>query len=277
MKGLIVAKFLDRHFPDFPDLDSFDLLAGTSTGGILALGIEKGMSPAQMVDYYLTHGPAIFRKGPKKIRLIKRDRYSAGSLEKSLRETLGTKSLKDVQRPVLIPSLDWTKAERQDSVFFFHEERPYSCFDAAMATSAAPTYFPAYVLDGLRFVDGGICCNNPAVAAMTRARKLWPDEELEVWSIGTGREPGSKHRYPWTALALFNDVFELAMAGSAGVAHAEMKQDRSVGYVRYEFNLGKAVQMDDSREKTLKLFLEVSRNPVKRADTRKERRKVMSA
>ncbi len=160
MKGLIVAAFLDNAPVGFPDLDTFDMLAGTSTGGILALGLEHGLSPAEMVDYYVTHGPEIFRGGPKGIRFIKRDRYSAKALTRSLRETLGSKLLEEVSRPVLLPSLDWTKEERQDSVYFLHEGRPFTCLDAALATSAAPTYFPAHLLGGLRLVDGGICCND---------------------------------------------------------------------------------------------------------------------
>ena len=275
MKGLIIAKFLDMapyRVPDFPSLDDFDLFAGTSTGGILALGLEFGLTPAEMVRYYRERGPEIFPKGPKRARWIKRDRYDVRGLETSLRGTLGNVKLNQASRALLIPALDWNAPERQDCVFFFDETSDYTYFDAARATSAAPTYFKAYELGEHRFVDGGICCNNPSVAAVTHARKLWPDEEIEIYSIGTGREPGHERHYPFTALGLLDDVFDLAISGSAGIAHAELKHDPSVYYVRYDFGFQRAVAMDDARPETLDRFEGLARYPVIRADTRRKGR-----
>lgn len=92
-----------------------------------------------------------------------------------------------------------------------------------------------------------------------------------MYSIGTGREPGHERHYPRTALGLLDDVFDLAVSGSAGIAHAELKHDPSVGYVRYDFGFQRAVAMDDARPETLDRFEALARHPVVRADTRKGR------
>lgn len=269
MKGLITAAFLDSRPRGFPDLDDFDLLSGTSTGGIIALGIRMGLSPASMVDYYRTNGPRIFPKGPRRVKLFKRNRYNTTGLSESLREVFEDRRLKDDDRPVLIPALDWRATERQDAAFFFEENSPFSYFSAARATSAAPTYFQAYALNQRLLVDGGLAMNNPAMGAVTHARELWPDDELEVWSVGTGREPGKEHRYPFTTVGMLDDVLELSMSGAAGIVHKELSVDRSLSYIRYDFNLQKGVPLDDARPDTLALFMSIARNPVKRADTRK--------
>lgn len=270
IKGLAVAAFLDRiSTRDFPDVDSFDMLAGTSTGGIIALGLRMGMSPAEMVNYYRTRGPDIFPRGPKRVHFWQRERYAARGLERSLRDVFGARRLQEISRPVIIPALDWNAPNPQDAVFFFEENSPYSYFSAARATSAAPSYFKGYELDKRLLVDGGICVNNPAQAALAHARELWPEESIQIWSVGTGREPGRKRRYPWTVLPMLNDIFELAIQGGAGVVNKELERDGSVEYIRYDFNLTEAICLDDATPATLDHLMKVAQNPIKRVDTRK--------
>lgn len=270
MKGLITAAFLDSPPKEFPDLDKFDLISGTSTGGILALGIRAGLSPLDMIRFYLDYGPIIFPKGPRRVKLFRTARYNAKGLEEALHEIFRDRRLKEIDRPVFIPALDWNASLRQDAAFFFEETSPFSYFSAARATSAAPSYFPAYALDNRLLVDGGLAMNNPSVGAVTHARELWPDAELEVWSVGTGREPGKTHRYPWTTLAMLNDILELSMQGAAGIAHRELSVDHSVKYVRYDFELSKRYCLDDVHPDTFEAYQAIGRHyAVKRADTRR--------
>lgn len=269
MKGLIIAAFLDSRPKGFPDPDDFNLVSGTSTGGVIALAIRMGLSPASMMSYYQTNGPRIFPQGPRRVKLFKRNRYKVVGLEDSLRDVFGIRRLKEIDRPLLIPALDWKATERQNAAFFFEENSPFSYFSAARATSAAPTYFQAYALDHRLLVDGGLAMNNPAMGAVTHARELWPDDELEVWSVGTGREPGKRHRYPRTTLGMLDDILELSVSGAAGIVHKELNVDRSLSYIRYDFNLHKSIPLDDARPETLAWFMRLARNPVKQADTRK--------
>lgn len=270
MKGLIVASFLDwvNGRDGFPKLEDFDMYAGTSTGGIIALGARIGLSPLRMKDFYRIYGPEIFKRGPKKFRFFKRNRYNVAALEASLREFFGNQRLQNSKTPCLIPALDWNARVRQDAIFLFDEKSPFSCFSAARATTAAPTYFEAYDLNAHKLVDGGIGLNNPAMAAATHARKLWPREPLEVWSVGTGREPGETHRYPFTGIALLNDIFELALEATVGVANKELERDGSIRFIRYDFAMSECIRIDDARPETLTRMIALGHNPIKRIDTR---------
>jgi uncharacterized protein len=179
----------------------FDLISGTSTGGIIALGIgttAKGnqpYAPAELVKLYVDNGPAIFQKnfltpakslfGPK---------YSPYALEQTLENFFGDTRFSTALTPLLISSYDLAT----QLPYFFKSHRigqnPAYDWEAkkiARATSAAPTYFPPFRAtrdDKERaLADGGIFVNNPAMAAYAEARKLYAEAtDFFVVSVGTG-------------------------------------------------------------------------------------------
>ena len=194
----------------------FDVVAGTSTGGIIALGLAKpggqpgrpAFAAADLLELYMGHGAKIF---PDSIVLKVRTlggladvRYPAGPLEALLQDRFGDTMLSEALVEVVIPSYDLSAP----APFFF--KRKYArdethSWDVPMArvaraTSAAPTYFdparlPAFEDEGDHaLIDGGVFVNNPAAAAYADALDLWGnDVEIQVISIGTGRpaqEPG---------------------------------------------------------------------------------------
>jgi patatin-like phospholipase/acyl hydrolase len=179
----------------------FDLIAGTSTGGIIALGIGAAChgsgpyTPSELLRFYVRDGPDIFHQDwTTKLWQVFRPKYSPAPLERVLREFFGEKPLKSALTPLLITSYDLTSQR----AFFFKSHRiaghpayDWEIADVARATSAAPTYFPpfhAVHTDGdYTLVDGGICVNNPAMAAYAEARRIYPAaEEIIVVSAGTG-------------------------------------------------------------------------------------------
>jgi uncharacterized protein len=180
----------------------FDLIAGTSTGGIIALGIGTGCntgqpySAQQLVELYVQNGPAIFRQVPLLtwIRQFLRPKYSPQALETALQEFFQNTQFASALTPLLISSYDL----HSQRPFFFKSHRiasdrtyDWSVRSIARATSAAPTFFPPLYLstgtEDYALVDGGVFVNNPSMAAYAEARWLYPDAtNFVVVSVGTG-------------------------------------------------------------------------------------------
>lgn len=184
--------------------ESFDLIAGTSTGGIIAVGIGtacnngKPYSAQQLVDLYVQNGAAIFKKGWLLwIRELFGPKYSPDGLQSVLQKYFGSTQLESACTPLLVSSYDL----ESQLPFFFKSHKIASdsgynwpVSDVARATSAAPTYFPPFHLARAKedkqdyaLVDGGVFVNNPSVAAYVEARKLYPHaKKVVVVSVGTG-------------------------------------------------------------------------------------------
>jgi uncharacterized protein len=214
IRGLIPARVVEslEQRTGMPACRLFDLIAGTSTGGIIALGLTKpaddGRKPqysaTDLVNLYRTRGPEIFSHsighfifslgglaGPK---------YSAESIEPVLREYFKTARLSDALTSVLVTSYDTAAAKP----YFFKSYRQgaqvpddYFMWQAARATSAAPTYFPPFLLKPKEpsaadksLLDGGVFANNPAMCGLADAYKMYGEHELQylVVSIGTGND-----------------------------------------------------------------------------------------
>jgi patatin-like phospholipase/acyl hydrolase len=174
--------------------DHFDLLAGTSTGGIIAIGIGLGMSPRDVVDLYVKEGPAIFKGwfGTKRIQHWIYRKYSGLALATALRSCFGDRSFGDSSKRLVIPAYNIG----EDDVYIFrtpHHERlrrdyRVPAWKAALATSSAPTFFPCTrEVEQLRLVDGGVWANNPTMVAVVEAFGTlgMPLSALRVLSIGT--------------------------------------------------------------------------------------------
>jgi patatin-like phospholipase/acyl hydrolase len=188
--------------------EMFQLVAGTSTGGILALGLTKPdahanpqYTAAQLRALYETRGEDIFSRSIwHRLRAVGsalEEKYPADGIESVLKEYFGDSRLKDAATAVLVPSYD---IELRNPFFFkstkarMDATRDFPMWEVARATSAAPTYFePAKLLaeDALGYyalVDGGVFANNPAMCAYVEARALHPNEsEFLIVSLGTGQ------------------------------------------------------------------------------------------
>jgi patatin-like phospholipase/acyl hydrolase len=173
-------------------VDHFDLVAGTSTGGIIALALASGKTPAEVVDFYVDHGPRIFRHRRLRAPLqLLRSKYSSAPLRTALESVLGEQCLWQSKVPLCIPSYDL----RTDKVHLFrtpHSPRlmtdwPERMVDVALATSAAPTFLGAHHLRDLRLVDGGIWANNPSIVAIAEAVSEFKIDlsDIRVLSLGT--------------------------------------------------------------------------------------------
>lgn len=186
--------------------EMFDLIGGTSTGGILALGLttpdphdatKPRYTAEQLVALYAEKGNVIFRKSfwHELVTLhgLLGSKYRVRGLEDVLRTYFGDSRLKDAVSEVLITSYD---LESRDPWFLArHKARDSSASDfpmlvVARATSAAPTYFRAEQLPGglpTAMVDGGVYANNPGVCCLVESWKVFRHRDTLVVSLGTGQ------------------------------------------------------------------------------------------
>jgi len=200
IKGVVPAAFLAQLEEALGESIThyFDLIAGTSTGGIIALGLGLGLSAADILHFYEHLGPAIFA-GNRLARCLRRvgfAKYHAQPLRRALEATFGEKTLGESRTRLVIPSLNLETGEVHLYKTAHHPrfEVDYKerAVDVALATSAAPTYFPTYrSAKGIPFIDGGMWANNPTGLAVVEAIGVlgWSRDEIYVLSLGCVTEP----------------------------------------------------------------------------------------
>lgn len=212
IKGIFSAAVLAHLEEDLKIriTDHFDLIVGTSTGGIIALGLGMGLSPREIVHFYVSKGSEIFpRKGWFGLGHYLHNKHDPVNLKVSLRECFGERRLSDSVKRLVIPSYNIG----EDDVYLFktpHHERltrdyKVPAWKVAMATSAAPTYFPAFIgVDHMRLVDGGVWANNPTLVGIAEAVSMLGVslEAIRVASLGTtdeikGRSPSLDQGGKW--------------------------------------------------------------------------------
>jgi len=217
IRGLIAARViaaLEQRMSDAAGSerrisDAFHMICGTSTGGLLALGLTVPdrehpgrplLSGERLADLYVIDGPEIFGDRLQRLRSLwgwVAPKHSPGGLEEALRTRFGETRLRDALREVVVTAYDmhepgphffkrWRAREQPD--------RDAAMIDVGLATSAAPTYFPSHDVDGRVLVDGGVFAANPVIAAVAEALKRRGDspseinpQDLLVVSLGTGQ------------------------------------------------------------------------------------------
>ena len=168
----------------------FDLVAGTSTGGILACVLTQPGAPpaAEVAELYVSEGPRIFHRSL--LRTITSaggvidERYDDRGLRAALERFLGDARLADTQVPVFVPAYD---IEARSATFFRTGEDDVSLVDVAHATSAAPTYFEPVRVGGRALIDGGVFASNPSYCAYVDLVKTGREPTV-LASLGTGEQ-----------------------------------------------------------------------------------------
>ena len=202
IKGVFPASLLagleTRYLNSSSIADYFDLITGTSTGGIIALGLGAGLKAAELRDLYLQRGQEIFPPGNALSRRLRgasgffKYRYNRAALTRAMDEHLGDLTLADSQSRLCIPSCDGRHGDlyvfktphHPDYRLDFREKMA----DVAAATAAAPTYFRPFEQGGYTFLDGGIWANNPIMVVLVEALSCFavPRERIRILSVGCG-------------------------------------------------------------------------------------------
>lgn len=303
IRGIIPARILvslERklqeidHNPRAGIADYFDLIAGTSTGGILSciLLCPDGSDPhrprftaQEALEMYMEKGEDIFQLTlMQRIRSaggILDEKYSANGLEKVLETYFDELTLSQLMKPCLITAYDI----RQRKAHFFtqhdaQKKRSHNYYlrDVARATSAAPSYFEVSqikALDNKQYplVDGGVFANNPALCAYAEARQLkfsnrshYPSaSEMLILSLGTGSEERSyiyETARNWGMIEWIKPLFDIMMSGVSETVDFQLKQiyqaiEKPEQYLRISPSLGNASpDMDDASEENLQALFE---------------------
>ena len=254
-----------------PAHELFDLMVGTSTGGILALGLSRpGASrPAQfsarwVVKLYEEQGANIFEYSLwRKLRTvggILDEAYSHEVLEGILGRYFADATLGDCKVPTMVTSYD---IQNRRTVFlksWYADHQLVRCCDAARATSAAPTYFEPKPLDtgdvASVLIDGGIFMNSPSVSAYAEARKLFPDEPIAVLSLGTGeltRPIAFGEARTWGSALWVMSLLDCMFDGVSKAADHQMQLFLGERYQRLQTSLESASDdMDDASEENIR-------------------------
>jgi len=272
VRGIIPATVLGKIEAKTgkPISESFDLISGTSTGGLLALALTKpdeegkpAWSANDLIGFYENEGPRIFTvwrwERLRGVRKLFGAKHCGKRLYGALSSYLEPARLKDTLTDVLVVTYDiersmpWVFRSRKAKAS--PHAYDFSVADVAYATCAAPTYFPPmrmFMEEGrnyLALVDGGVVANNPAMHAYVEARSMYPRSDILLVSLGTGmihqRIPYTSERgwglFKW-AQPIMKVVFD-GVSRSVDTHLAQLlREDR---YFRFQVELQQS-SMDDA-------------------------------
>jgi patatin-like phospholipase/acyl hydrolase len=246
IRGIVTTVLLKR-LQSTPGLEGFlasvDLIAGTSTGGLLALGIAHGLDLEEIRDLYVIDGPKIFDDSWLDDLLdlgrLRGADYKIAPMRRVFKRVLGEDTtLGQLGKRVLITAFDLDNEDpdplkRTWKPKLFHNfpgagnDRHELAHKVGMYTAAAPTYFPT--VDG--FVDGGVYANNPSMCALaqTQDRRYRPTpsmDEVVLLSLGTGTSLFSIRgkALDWGYAQWIKPLINLMLDGISGIADYQCSQ-----------------------------------------------------
>ena len=202
----VLAELEERYLDGGSIADHFDLITGTSTGGIIALGLSIGLPARDIANLYIERGNEIFppyadnwRGGLRRrwdgLRNFTYHRYDRKALSVLLDDAFGARLLGESKSRLCIPSIDGNFGD----VYIFKtphhpdykKDQHERMTTVACATAAAPTFFQPLDSGGYRFVDGGLWANNPIMVGLVDALACFDvgRHNVRVLSLGCGDEP----------------------------------------------------------------------------------------
>lgn len=194
IRGLFPAKYLSYIEEDIGGkiYEHFDLITGTSTGGIIALALSLGIPAQDIAKLYQENARRIFKRRFGCWGGFLGAQYTNAELIRLLKDTFGDTKMKDAQTMLCIPSVEHCGAKpkvyKTPHHPQLHIDQECAMWEVALATSAAPYYFPAATLgDGECKLDGGIWSNNPILVGVAEAMyNGYSLDCIKVLSLGTG-------------------------------------------------------------------------------------------
>ncbi len=240
----------------FPIHSRIELAAGTSTGSIIAAGMAAGLTAKTMNQLYIDLGEQIFRQSLRTLLWpFFNYRYPSHPLEQALKKYLGEKKVGDLWQAKLQTDLVITVFDVvENRTLFVKPYKPayenWTLVKAALASSAAPTYFPS--VEG-RYVDGGVgSYGNPCYLAAYEIMFVlgWPLEETTLISLGTGRDPNTiqpgavDHYLPIQYVTPLIDAFSRSATDQQ--VDLVRRLFPRLDFRRFQIDLQKPIPMDDA-------------------------------
>jgi len=274
IRGVFPAAYLadiEMRFLDGRSISTcFDMIAGTSTGGIIALALGHGMTAAEALKIYSERGHRIFPaltglgKWRRLLRWVSRPKHNASILKEELLQVFGDGLLDDAQTRLVIPSFEGRHGEpflyKTPHHPDYRNDRHKKFAHVALHTTAAPSYFPGVDDDGHIMIDGGLWANNPIMNAVVDALACFdvPRENVRVLSVGTGsatftvdenvREGGALQ---WGMMRAFSAASRAQSLNALGQAYLLLGKNNVVRIDPPETR--DPIALDDVRRSLLKL------------------------
>lgn len=234
----VLAELEGRFLGGGSIANHFDMIAGTSTGGIIALALAHGMTARQVLNIYLERGERIFPaaaglgKLSRTLRWVFKPKHDQAALKEELLRIFGDKVLDDAVTRLVIPSFEGRHGEpflyKTPHHPDYQKDRHKKFAHVALHTTAAPSYYPGVEDDGYIMIDGGIWANNPVMNALVDALACFDvaREDMRILSLGTGestftvderaRNGGMKD---WAFLRSFNAAARAQSRNALGQAY----------------------------------------------------------
>ena len=258
--SITFLKKLEEHF-QVPLAEKFDFFIGTSAGAISCLGLAISQIPvADLMNIWskenlikiMTNSSWETSLGIMQIN----PKYTNEGKREVLTEFFGDKKLKDANKPVAVTSYDIEK--RLPVLLTSYTDQEISAVDSGDATSAAPVYYPTAEVGDRFLIDGGIVANHPVLHGYVEAKKLYPDNELVVLSVGTGlnkRSLKGKDSKKWGLIGwMMHDLFGLMVESS--MDHELAEELIGKNYLRINSPLGRVNRrLDDSSDSNIERII----------------------
>lgn len=274
IRGIIPAIWLQRLEEELESrktslLKSFDLICGTSTGSIVGAAVATNTDIKRVIDLFHDDGPAIFNRSRIKQAIgrfvpagLLSARYGPERLKESLQGVLGNARMSDVEEDthLCIPAYDIGNRRTFYFKSYHNNTSRNEIWKACLASSAAPTYFPAQKVTLARgnkryLIDGGVSANNPSCLGLAEGinlrnkRSLMDLGEIQLISMGTGSSTrnltktvvGNKGALSWAG-AILDVMFDGSSDANDYIAE-QILDDKS--YVRLQFELKVGLGSDD--------------------------------
>ena len=280
IRGILTARILERIEQALPGfINQFDLFAGTSTGGLLALGLASGKRPAELVEMYKMFAEHIFADtlldNIKDMGNLVGAEYSIEPLKDVLSHYFPEITLDQLPKKVLVATFKLDneghgpEGVRMWKMKFFQNypgpgtDGAEKVADVGIRTAVAPSFFPAYQ----GYIDGGVAASNPAMCALAQALDKFtakqPLENVRLLSMGTGYNP---HFLPvqdadWGLVQWAPHMLNIMLEGGADMVDFQCRQVLGSCYYRInpvlpkEIGLGAIKMIPDLLETAEKLNL----------------------
>ena len=258
IRGYISVLFLQKfcamyRIPERQFINLFDIVGGTSIGGILTIALTNGVTPSQLVTLFETKRKDIFPSRPNWFQKLKflatgESFYDQEGLMSAIQQVIPdikTKTINQIKKRVVITTLrrktDSNGKLCSTPIYITNVQSIdpkggnglFTLYDACRATSSAPMYFPPYKKGKSQYIDGGVWCNNPAMICLNALKSTFRTSKRQcVLSVGTGATNFQMHKEQILQESLhnqsvefFNGAQELIYTISAAITSPESDID----------------------------------------------------
>jgi len=265
IRGVFAVAILEALEKEYgrPVGDYFDVIAGTSTGAIIATAVSLRLKMSDVLQNYCLFGEKIFVR-QSKIGFFK-SVYSDRYLRRFFQKAFGNLSLADIEKPLLIPAVNVTKGRPYvHRSNYGHPEKvdlTIKLWDAVLSSCSAPVYFPPNNIENKYLtIDGGLWANNPSLVCLTDALHFFKKgmQEIKILSIGTGlqnidfstngnKEWGVKQWLPFhfPTMKVTPKLLDLALQLSSESVSYQCELLLEDNFLRLNKELGKEIPFDD--------------------------------